>query len=169
MIGKIAGYAGMLVVAGLLAQTMVTTQYLAKIDKGLNSSLQSTSTLVSIEGSIIKKNQALSGVVDTTKQMSKNLNATLAVSQAIDGHIHLIDKYNADTLGINRQLVGLGSSSGQTLQGVSSNMSQLAHATQSLGNSISTLDQLIQQDRKNLDQMKTYADEMNNKTPGVPG
>lgn len=167
MVGKVLGYLGMLVIAGVLGQTMVTTYYLAQIDQGLNSSLKSTNNLIQIQNSIVHKNQALQNVVSTTSEMAKQLTATLQQTVIIDQHIHSIDALNADTLAINRGLVTIGNQSGQTLSSVTGNMRQLTQVTQGLNNSITRLDQLIQQDRANMDLMKSYADQMNQKTPGV--
>lgn len=169
MIGKVLGYLGMLVVAGVLAQTTVTTYYLAKIDAGLHSSLQSTTDLIQIQNTIVHKNQALQGVVLTTQEMSKRLDATLKLTQIVDMHIHSIDALNADTLTINRGLVTIGDNSGQILSKVSTNTGALAQTTQDLSHSMGQLDRLIEEDRANMDQMKAYADQMNQKTPGVTG
>lgn len=167
MIRKILGYLGMVAVAGVLAQTMVTTYYLAQIDHGLNSSLKSTKDLIQIQNSIVHKNQALQGVVNTTQDMAGRLDATLQETNMIDQHIHMINALNAQTLAINHGLVTIGNQSGQTLSNVANNMQQLSQETAGLNNSITRLDQLIQQDRANMDRMKAYADQMNSKTPGV--
>lgn len=165
MIRKVLGYAGMLVVAALLAQTMVTTYYLAQIDAGLNSSLKSTTGLIQIQNTIVHKNQTLQGVVQTTAEMANRLKGTLSQTELIDENIHNIDALNSDTLAINQGLVNIGNKSGQTLSGVAQNMKQLAQETKGLSNSLTDLNQLITQDRVNMDQMKGYANQMNQKTP----
>lgn len=164
---KILGYLGMAVAAGLLVQTMVTTYYLAKIDSGLNTSLDSTGSLITIQEAIIDKNHAVKDVITTTKQMDKQLEGTLAVTQGIRTNIKLINDFNAATLDLNQNMVTSGSASGQSLQTISSGMGQLKQSTEQLFNALVNLNQITTQDRNNLRQMKSYTEQMNNKIPGV--
>ncbi|WP_200760359.1 hypothetical protein [Effusibacillus dendaii] len=53
----------MVVVMGVFLQTTVTTFYLGKIYHGLNTSLDSTSRLITVQKAIIDKNKSLQNVM----------------------------------------------------------------------------------------------------------
>jgi septal ring factor EnvC (AmiA/AmiB activator) len=169
MVGKVLGTIGVVALFGILTQTLVTTYYLAKIDIGLNSSLDSTRRLVSVEHAIIDKNKALADVIQQTAHMDQQLQTTLETTQTIEQHILRINDLNAATLTINRRMAAVGAAGTRTLSDVSSAMASLNQATMSLGNYLAVLRQVVMQDRANLDLMKQYTDEMNQKTPGVAG
>ncbi|HEU4963855.1 MAG TPA: hypothetical protein VFV52_08385 [Bacilli bacterium] len=164
---KIMGYLGMTVVIGLLAQTLVTTFYLAKIDAGLRASLDSTERLVGVQEAIIGKNQALQQVVSTTQAMDRKLTQTLQATQAVHGNISRINELNAVSLQLNQGMVQLGASSGADIEGIASGMRQLHEATSDLKASLAKLGQWTEQDRGNLDKIKAYTEQMNRRIPGV--
>ncbi|GAX90290.1 hypothetical protein [Effusibacillus lacus] len=167
MIIKILKYAGMAAVIGLLLQTMFTTYYLAKIDSGLNASLDSTAKLIEVQKVIIEKNGALQEVVETTKQMDQQLLVSLEATKTIHSNIEQINKWNYQTLVLNRNMMGIGAESDRSLQDISSGMSQLKQSTAKLNRSLARLKELVRQDRANLELMKQYTDEMNRKVPEV--
>lgn len=167
MIGKILGYTGLVAVIGLLLQTMATTYYLGKINSGLNTSLQSTSQLISIQNAVIEKNQSLHDVIATTKAMDQQLQTTLQTTQGIRSNILKINEINAATLEVNGRMAVSGSNSNQSLEGISTGMGQLRQSTEALYNSLVKLNELTGRDRANLHQMKAYTDQMNQKVPGV--
>lgn len=169
MIGKVLGTIGVVALFGVLAQTQVTTYYLAKIDIGLNSSLDSTRRLVTVEQAIIDKNKTLGTVIQQTKQMDQQLASTLSETLTIEQHIFRINDLNAASLTINREMAQVGNAGAQTLTDVSDTMSKLNQATLALGNYLASLRQVVLQDRQNMDLMKQYTDEMNQKTPEVGG
>lgn len=167
MMGKVMGYVGMTVVVGLLAQMMVTTYYLGKINVGLSDSLDSTKRLIGIQQSIIEKNKALEQVVNTTKEMDTQLVSTLAVTNSIRTNILKINELNGATLQLNRNMEVFAGQSGVSLQAIAKSTGQLQTSTQSLHDSLTKLYRYIDRDRANLQQMKAYTDQMNAKVPGV--
>lgn len=164
---KVGSYIGMIVTIGILADLMTTTFELARIDKGLNSSLSSTSQLVSIEQTVTQKNQALGGLLKTTQQMSKQLGGLADTTSGIHQNISEIGQLNADTLKLNIEQESIAANSGQTLGQVIASLTSLEHATQSLSTALSGLDRVIQEDRSNLDQLRSATRTMDQKTPGV--
>ncbi len=164
---KLVSYIGMVVALGILVDLMTTTFELARVDKGLNSSLQSTSQLVSIEQAVTKKNAALPGVLKTTEQMNGQLKGIASTTAATRNNINLIASLNAGTLQLNIEQAAIASNSGKAIGAVIQDLAQLQKATSSLGKELASLDHVIQQDRANLDQMKSATATMNQKTPGV--
>jgi hypothetical protein len=169
MVGKVLGTIGVVALFGVLAQTLMTTYYLAKIDIGLNSSLDSTRRLVAVEQAIIDKNKTLGTVIRQTEQMDSQLGQTLQQTLTIEQHIFRINELNAATLTINRNMAQVGGTGAQTLADITNTMTNLNQATLSLGNYLMALRQVVMQDRQNMDLMKQYTDEMNQKTPEVGG
>lgn len=164
---KLASYIGMVVTLGILVDLMTTTFELARVDKGLNSSLTSTSQLVSIEQAVTKKNAALPGVLKTTDEMNGQLRGIESTTASTRKNIDLIAALNAGTLQLNVEQAAIASNSGKALGAVITDLAQLERATSSLGTELGTLDHVVQQDRANLDQMKSDTATMNQKTPGV--
>lgn len=164
---KVLGYVGMTVVVGLLVQTMVTTYYLGKIDKGLNTSLDSTTQLISIQKAVVEKNASLTDVINTTRAMDQQLQLTLKATQGIRANILRINELNGATLQLNQNMLASGTESNQSLASISSGMNQLKQSTEDLYTALARLKQITQQDRSNLQQMKTYTQQMNQKIPGV--
>ncbi|MDQ0189615.1 hypothetical protein JI721_09030 [Alicyclobacillus cycloheptanicus] len=164
---KIGHYIAMIVTIGILADLMTTTFELARVDKGLNTSLRTTAQLVSIEQAVNQKNAALAGVLRTTKQMSSQIATLEQAAAATRRNIVSIDQLNADTLKLNTEQQAISTNSAQALGKVIGGLTSLEKATASLGQSVSALDKVIQQDRANLDALKADTDTMNRKTPGV--
>jgi methyl-accepting chemotaxis protein len=164
---KVLGYVGMTVMAGLLAQTMVTTYYLGKIDKGLTVSLDSTTQLISIQKAIVEKNESLKDVVSTTQAMDQQLQLTLKATQGIRANILRINELNGATLQLNQHMMTSGTASNQSLDSIYTGMTQLKQSTEELYASLDRLNGITQQDRSNLQQMKAYTEQMNRKIPGV--
>jgi hypothetical protein len=169
MIGKVLGTIGVVALFGVLVQTLVTTYYLAKIDIGLNSSLDSTRRLVAVEQAIIDKNKTLGTVISQTQKMDQQLGQTLQETLTIEQHIFRINELNGATLTINRSMAQVGSAGARTLADIGSTMAGLNQATLALGNYLAALRQVVIEDRRNMDLMRQYTDEMNAKTPEVGG
>lgn len=167
MLVKVLGYVGMAAVVGLLVQTMATTFYLAKIDQGLSTSLDSTSQLITIQQAIIEKNQSLQDVINTTHQMDSQLLLTLKATQGIRTNILQINQLNGASLELNQGMTVSGKESNVSLGSISAGMAQLKQSTEQLYNSLARLSQFTKQDSANLHQMKLYSDQMNQKVPGV--
>ncbi|GMA50045.1 hypothetical protein GCM10025857_14020 [Alicyclobacillus contaminans] len=151
---------------GLLAQQILTTSYLGKIDVGLRSSLQSTKQLSTVESSIIQKNHALAGLADTTRTMREQLAETLQVTQSINQNIHTIDNLNAATLNVNQLLVGLGHQSQAHLSTIAGQLSQLTATLQQMNGQLNLLSSVIQADAATLHDMRAQTAVMNSKVPG---
>jgi chromosome segregation ATPase len=160
-------YIANVIVVGVLVQQVMTTTYLAKIDYGLHSSLQSTKQLASIESSIIEKNHALQSMASTTQSMSDQLSLTLQVTMAINKNIHAIDALNQSTLDVNQTLVGLGKQSQANLASIASQLGQLNSSIGQVGGQLGQLKETIQLDASTLHDMKAQTDQMNSKVPGV--
>jgi hypothetical protein len=165
MLSKLLGFLGLLVLVGLLVQTMITTYYLGKIDKGLRSSLQSTENLLAIQQSIVSKNEKLQEVIATTKAMDGQLTATLQATQSVHRNISEINRLNRSTLDINQNMLVLSNSSGQGLQGIAAGMGQLKKSTGDLLQSLTGLSKWVGQDHGNLTKMRDYTESMNQRLP----
>lgn len=167
MVRKVLSYIGMTVVVLLLVQTMTVTYQLSKIDSGLSKSLDSTSRLLSIQRSIIQKNEHLQAVVSTTKAMDQQLGQTLRATETVHVHIARINDLNASTLKLNQEMVQYGNKSSSDLMIISQEMSHLTHAMGELHAVLGKLSYWLQQDQSHLEQIKGYTEQMNQKTPGV--
>jgi predicted dinucleotide-utilizing enzyme len=151
----------------VLVQQVATTVYLAKIDYGLRSSLQSTHQLAEIQNSIIEKNNALNGLASTARQMNRQLGATLVVTEQIDVNIGAINHLNKATLDINQTLVSTGQHSHTNLTGVAQQLAKLNQSISAISQSIGGLDSILASDAAALNDMKLQTDRMNSKVPGV--
>ena len=167
MIMKVLGYVGMALVIGLLVQTMMTTYHLMRIDSGLKESLESTERLVEIQEAIIEKNDALAGVVETTKKMDAQLQATLGATKQVHANITQINELNAATLEVNKGMAVLGAHTGTGLQDVSGGLGTLNSSVNELKKALEELGLLIRDDRSNLAKIRSYTEQMNRKVPGV--
>jgi hypothetical protein len=156
---------GVLVV--LLADTMLTTNALKKIDRGLDQSLDSTSRMILVQEAIVQKNAALDDVIQTTQAMDAQLTQTLDATKNVQTHIDSIVALNAQTLEINQSLVKLGDGGHQTLGGIAKDMNSIQTSAGELYSALTRLQQTVRRDSSNLGKMRTYADQMNAKVPGV--
>ncbi|MBL0385282.1 hypothetical protein JJB07_01370 [Tumebacillus sp. ITR2] len=161
---KILGL-GVLIV--LLADTMLTTHALKKIDRGLDQSLDSTSRMIQIQEAIVQKNAALDDVIQTTQVMDTQLSATLTATQNVQTHIDTIVQLNDQTLKINQSLAGLGGDGQKTLEGISTDMGKLHTSAGELYTALTKLQATVKRDSTNMAAMRGYADQMNAKVPGV--
>jgi hypothetical protein len=155
------------VACAVLVQQVATTFYLAKIDYGLRSSLQSNQQLAEIQNSIIEKNNALKGLASTARQMNQQLGATLVVTQQIDENIGAINHLNKATLDINRILVSTGQHSDANITGVAQQLVRLNQSISIISQSIGGLESILASDTAVLHDMKLQTDRMNSKVPGV--
>ncbi|MCL6453774.1 MAG: hypothetical protein K6T78_09225 [Alicyclobacillus sp.] len=160
---------GMVVVAGLLAVTVPTTVSLARIDRGLQSSLQTTQELARVQSGVIENNRSLGPLLRAAQQMQRNLVQTQQVTEDLNRNIATIDQLNAATLRINQAIAGGAHGSANNLQAIASNLKSLDAATASLAKTLRSLDQLVAEDETGLAAMRAAADEMNAKVPGVTG
>lgn len=164
---KIASLVGMTVVVGLLAFTVPTTVSLAKLDAGLQSSLQSTRALVGVQKSVIDKNQSLGPLLQAAQDMKGKLKSTEQVTAQLNQNIASINQLNTDTLRINQAIGQQASESATNLAGIAQNLKALDDSTNSLAMTLQRLNQLVTQDEAGLAQMRSAADQMNSKVPGV--
>ncbi len=155
------------VACAVLVQQVATTVYLAKIDYGLRSSLQSTRQLAEIQKSIIEKNNALHGLASTAREMNQQLKSALAVTQQIDQNIGAINRLNKATLDINQTLVTTGRHSNENLTGVADQLARLNQSIAAISQSIGGLESILASDAAVLHDMKLQTDRMNSKVPGV--
>lgn len=167
MVRKIIGYAILIGLVGALCVTGLTTISLYNIDRSLTSSLSSTRQLVAVQRAIIEKNSALGDVVSTTESMGTTLSNTLHSTQSIRNQIHLIDRLNEETLFVNQTMSRHGVKSSQQLSLIHSNLATLTSSMSSVYDTLNRLNQIISNDKSNLDRIHGDADEMNQKLPGV--
>jgi hypothetical protein len=167
VIVKILGYVGMGVLVATLAVTVHSTIALAQVDMGLNRSLDTTAKLATIEQSIIQKNRALAGVIQTATSMSGRLATTVRATQGIDTNIHSINRLNKLTLRENKQMVKSTAASEQTLKAIATHAKGLKSYIEALNQYLSTLEQTTSSDKTNLAAMERDTNTMDQKVPGV--
>jgi prefoldin subunit 5 len=155
------------VTCAVLVQQVAVTVYLAKIDYGLRSSLQSTKQLAQIQSSIIEKNKALKELSATARLMTQQLGDTLAVTEQIDKNIATINHLNQATLDINQLLVSTGGHSNTNLNGVADQLAKLNQSIAAISQSIGGLESILASDAATLHDMRVQTDRMNSKVPGV--
>jgi len=169
MLKKVAYISGMVATLGLLGMTVPTTLQLMKIDHGLSNSLQATSVLVSIQTSIIQKNAHLHTVISTANDMSERLQLTLKTTRSIRQNIDAINHLNKETLELNEAMTKAAANSGGSLGSIAKEMSALYRSTSMLNQTLTSLNEAISSDARNLTAMQQDVSNMNTKTPGVTG
>ncbi|MCL6516256.1 hypothetical protein [Alicyclobacillus sp.] len=164
---RVLGYVASAGLAALLAQQVVTTYYVARIDAGLRTSLNATRQLGDIQAAVIEKNGALKQMQSTSDAALAQLRATLQVTQAIDQNITQIDQLNASTRQINDQLAAAGRTGQATLGDIAGTLAQLKDTLGQLGPHVGDLQQMVRADAGNLADMREQVHQMDQKIPGL--
>lgn len=164
---KVLGYVILGGMTVALAQTLMTTVNLVRVDSGLNSSLKSTRELVQLNHAIIHNNQSLPQVVKESKQASHQLKTTLLATNKVAQNIKAINKLNSKTLGLNQEIAHSGTNNAQSLQQIVDSTKALKSSLQQVKQNLQTLKSITDADRQYLNSMRQSANTMNKKTPGV--
>ncbi|QQE78287.1 hypothetical protein [Alicyclobacillus sp. SO9] len=164
---QVLGYVVLGGMTVVLAQTVMTTVNLVRVDSGLNSSLQSTRQLVQVNHAIIRNNKALPAVVKESQQAAIQLQTTLQATQKVAQNIQAINHLNSETLAVNQQIAQTGNNNAKSLQQVVDSTKALKSSLQQVQQNLQTLKSITDADKRYLSSMRQSANTMNKKTPGV--
>jgi uncharacterized protein YoxC len=156
---------GVVVVAGLLAQSMIMTAYLKKLDSALNQNLDTANQLLQAQRDIKNKNAVLNDMADSTQVLSQRLDVALAKTQTISSLITQLLAINAKTKQVQDQLVVLLKNNANTMQTINQSIGGLKSNTSQLAAQIEQLQAIVRMDSASLQSVAASAAEMNKKLP----
>jgi hypothetical protein len=168
VIRKLVGIIGVLVLSGLLINSMLMTFYLKKIDSGLNVNLQSVRALGELERSIIHKNGELTGMIDTIHQVDHGLDSTVSHTSNLLTLITQVVNLNAGSLQINNMMEKSAQQSGATIANVHKSLQAVAPYTAQMKQYLESLKKTAASDTQKMQAIRQSTDRMNQKLPGGP-
>jgi hypothetical protein len=168
MIKKLAGKVGVLVLSGVLINSMLMTFYLKKIDSGLNENLHSVRALGQLQKSIIDKNGELDGMIDTIGQIDGGLNAAVDRTSKLLVLLTQVVDLNADTLQINSTMEQSSRQSGATIANVNQSLKAIQPYTAQMKGYLESLKKTAASDMEKMNALRQSTDRMNQKLPGGP-
>ncbi|WP_047150765.1 hypothetical protein [Aneurinibacillus tyrosinisolvens] len=168
MIKKLAGILGVLVLSGLLINSMLMTFYLKKIDSGLNENLHSVRALGQLQKSIIDKNGELTGMIGTIGQIDGGLDAAIDRTSRLLVLLTQVVNLNADTLQINNAMEQSSLQSGATITSVNQSLKTVGPYTAQMKGYLESLKKTAASDAQKMNDIRQSAERMNQKLPGGP-
>lgn len=167
MLKKTISILAVLLLSGLLINGITMTQQLKKIQTGLEENIESMEKLNQVQASIIDKNEELSHMLITVRNIDQSLvEITDKTSKTLTLLSTVVD-YNASSLSLNNQMVGSSNQSKEQIQTVQASLAELSPYLNDLDQLLSQLSRTADQDKKHLESILKSTETMNSKTPGV--
>ncbi|NGQ94291.1 hypothetical protein G3578_03765 [Brevibacillus sp. SYP-B805] len=158
---------GILLLSGLLVNSMVMTYYLKKIDSGLNENLKSTQELAHYQESMLAKNGELQNMLSTVGTIDAGMDQAVARTSRLLFLLAQVVDLNAQTLQLNQDMESVSRQSGSAIAEVNRLVRELNPQTTWMKAYMEQIQQAAESDAENLDAIRRSTEKMNRKLPGV--
>ncbi|MBA4543572.1 MULTISPECIES: hypothetical protein [Thermoactinomyces] len=156
-----------LVLSGLLINSITMTQQMKKIEASLEDNLESIQKLNQVQASIIRKNEELGQMSNTLNKLDQNLDQVIGKTGETLALLTEVVRYNSGSLALNEQMEKSSKNAGTQISAVDSSMSALAPYLSDLDQLLKQLAATAKKDEQHLNDIYHSTRELNQKTPGV--
>lgn len=166
MSGSIARAALALLLGGVAAGSFVITGYLARLEVGIDQNAAALGQTVEAQRAILRHNELLDEILLVTGRLSHGLEQVLAISEAIDVQVLVLNEANAATLELNRAVEGHNATAAQDLERVAVALAGMNQSASTIDQYLTALSQTAAADVDYLNAIAINTARMNARTPG---
>lgn len=157
---------GAVLLGALTAGSFAVTGSLARLEAGIRLNATALDRTVDAQRAVLRQNEMLREMVQTTGRLGDGLGQVLTTSEAILAQVDAVGEANRATLHLNRSLEAANAGSAQELARVVEALRQMNRSAAVIANQMEALQRVAAADVDLLEALAANTARMNARTPG---